>query len=187
MLSRLGFQQKKQFFYSKFSPTVQYANNSVLAKLNLENPIIIFPSKVPVNVRKINDDDFDDILEIVKLSRPDLFEGNPKHHDISKWYNSKWAELTLVAEIENPPHNRVVGCMEFSAKGIIGILGVLPAYSKQGIGGFLFGHLLKEMQVQGISVALADTGWIYEPAIKMYEKYGFNIQHELYSWVKILK
>ncbi|MBA7513724.1 hypothetical protein ES705_05742 [subsurface metagenome] len=122
------------------------------------------------------------IKDIFGKARPDLWGSNPTMEQIIGWYKEGRGEITLVAEFEG----KVVGCMEYTSVGAIGIPGVLPQYRKKGIGSTLFYNLLKSMKENGLPKALADSGYVSElrKAIRMYKRFNFDLSRELWVWVK---
>ncbi|MHA1408280.1 MAG: GNAT family N-acetyltransferase [Candidatus Heimdallarchaeaceae archaeon] len=119
------------------------------------------------------------------MCRPDVFGSQPTMEQIKKWFKAGWAAKTLVAEYRG----KVVGCMEYTALGVIGIPGILPEYQKQGIGSTLFYQLLQNMKKEGYKKAVADTGYVpyTEGAIRMYKRFEYDLSRELWTWIKILK
>jgi len=183
ILSKLGFKHEKLFFYSKYSLDKPYSNDSVLAYFNLNNQIPKINYNEKVTVRPIEKKDYNAMQQIFGESRPDVFGTNPSFENIVEWIDSGWGEVTLVAEFDG----KTVGCMEFTKKGVIGIPGILLDYRKKGIGSTLFYNLLRKMKEMGYKKALADTGFVLEDAIKMYKKFNFNLNRELWSWIKIIR
>lgn len=183
IMEKLDFEHKKLLFYKKYSDKKPYANDSVLATIDLREDLPNIKLNSEVTVRSIETKDYQKMREIYGSTRPDVFGENPTIENIYEWIESGWGEMTLIAEIKD----EVVGCMEFSKEGVIGIPGVLPEYQKKGIGSTLFYHLLKTMKDLGYSKALADTGYQLEEAIKMYKRFNFDLSQELWSWIKIVK
>ena len=183
ILSKSGFKHKKIFYYDKFSQNEFFVNDSVLATFDLTQEIPIVKMNTEINIRELTQEDLHDIRQIFHECRPDAFNGNPNIEDIKKWYEESWAEVSLVAELDG----KVIGCMEFNNLGIIGIPGVLHKYRKKGIGSTLFYNLLKLMKKKGYLLALADTGFILEEAIKLYERFNFDLSRELWAWIKIIE
>jgi ribosomal protein S18 acetylase RimI-like enzyme len=182
ILQKLQFQHKSLFFDTYYSYTKPFQCDSVLATLNLNNPLPNIVLNKNITIRSIKRTDLKGMTEIFRLSRPDVFGEMPTFEDILKWYNSDWAEETLVAEV----NDIILGCMEFSHQGIIGIPGVLPQYRRQGIGSTLLYRLLQKMQMSGKEKALVDTGYVFTNAIRLYRFLKFDMTHELWNWVKIL-
>ena len=182
ILTQLGFQHQKMFFFERYSKTDLFINDSVLATSDLTKELPRVNMNNNVIIRKLERKDLEDIRQIFKECREDIFNGNPTSDDIENWFKESWGEVTLVAEL----NGLVVGCMEYNEKGIIGIPGVLLKYRKKGIGSTLFYHLLKSMKENGYTKALADTGYILEDAIALYKRFNFDISHELWAWIKIL-
>ncbi|HUT82528.1 MAG TPA: GNAT family N-acetyltransferase [Candidatus Bathyarchaeia archaeon] len=182
LLTSLGFTHQKVFYYEPFSLEEPFSVDSVLATFNLHNPIPIPRLNKDVVIRLIKEDDLSNIRLIFDESRPDAFGPHPSIERIREWYHSGWGEVTLIAELSG----EAVGCMEFTSQGIIGIPGVLKEFQGKGVGTTLFYNLLRTMQERGHYIALADTGYILEDAIRMYKRFQFNLCRELWSWVKIL-
>jgi len=182
LLTNLGFDHKQLYYFEPFSKEKPYVQDSVLAEFDLSQDLPDIKLNQDVLIRKIRLEDFSSMQRIFGESRPDVFGSNPTLNQVKEWYQSAWGEVTLIAEIEE----QVVGCMEFTSMGVIGIPGVLPEYRKQGIGSTLFYHLLLEMKNSGKEKALVDTGYELEKAINLYKKFNFDLSRELWAWVKIL-
>ncbi|UCG01524.1 MAG: GNAT family N-acetyltransferase [Candidatus Heimdallarchaeota archaeon] len=133
LLPKLGFLHKPLFYDKIFSTTKVFQCDSVLATLDLNKPLpnIVIDKKIVIGPIKKND--ITDLIEIFRLCRPDVFGEHPTREDILMWYNSDWAEETIVAEL----NDTIIGCMEFTSLGVIEIPGVLPSYRRQGIGSAL--------------------------------------------------
>ncbi|MFW9922247.1 MAG: GNAT family N-acetyltransferase [Candidatus Thorarchaeota archaeon] len=183
LLSALEFKHSREFFYPNFSQKTPLCADSVLATIDLQQEIPLPTINNKVIIRSIQERDLPNIRIIFEESRPDAFGPNPTLKRIQEWYNSGWGETTLVAEYKG----EAVGCMEFTSQGIIGIPGILKTYQKKGIGSTLFYYLLKTMQEKGFTLALADTGYSLEDAIKLYKRFNFNLSRELWSWYKVLQ
>jgi len=181
LLANLGFDHKQLYYFEPFSKEKAFAQDSVLAEFDLSQDLPNIKLNQEVVTRKIRLKDLSSMQRIFGESRPDVFGSNPTLNQMKKWYQSAWGEVTMIAEIEE----QVVGCMEFTSLGVIGIPGVLPEFRKQGIGSTLFYHLLLEMKNSGKEKALADTGFELKEAINLYKKFNFNLSRELWAWVKI--
>ena len=182
LLTNMGFEHKQLFYFKPYSKKKPYVQDSVLAEFNLSQNMPEIQLDQDVVIRKILLEDLYSMQRIFGESRPDVFGSNPTYNQVREWYQSTWGEVTLIAEIEG----QVVGCMEFTSLGVIGIPGILLEYRKQGIGSTLFYHLLLEMKNSGKEKALADTGFELQDAINLYKKFNFNLSRELWAWVKIL-
>lgn len=182
LLSNLGFIHKQMYYFDLFSKVKPYVQDSVLAEFDFSQELPDFTLNQNVVIRRINKEDLSSMQRIFGESRPDVFGSNPTCNQVREWYRSAWGEITLIAEIDK----QVVGCMEFTSLGVIGIPGILFEYRKQGIGSTLFYHLLLEMKNSGKVKALADTGFELQDAIKMYKRFNFNLSRELWAWIKIL-
>ncbi|MBD3190798.1 MAG: GNAT family N-acetyltransferase [Candidatus Heimdallarchaeota archaeon] len=126
--------------------------------------------------------DLSDLQQIFGECRPDVFGPEPTMKEINEWYNSNWAQETLVAEYQG----KVIGCMEYTKLGLIGIPDVLKDFRRQKIGSTLFYSLLTRMRKSGLTKALADTGYPLKEAISMYKKFNFDLSRELGVWFKEL-
>ncbi len=182
LLSNLGFNHKQMYYFDPFSKVKPYVQDSVLAEFDLSQELLNIKLNQDVVIRKICLEDLSSMQRIFGESRPDVFGSNPTHTQVREWYQSAWGEVILIAEIEE----KVVGCMEFTSLGVIGIPGVLHEYRKQGIGSTLFYHLLLKMKNSGKEKALADTGFELRDAIDLYKKFNFDLSRELWAWIKIL-
>ncbi|MFX0115543.1 MAG: GNAT family N-acetyltransferase [Candidatus Hodarchaeota archaeon] len=182
LFSKLGFEHKQFYYYEHYSQNDPFIQDAVLATLDLQAPIREPKLSPNVFIRPLQENDLSAMKAIFGECRPDVFGKSPAHDQIEGWLHSSWAEETLVAEIDG----KVVGCMEYTSSGIIGIPGVLKKYRRAGVGSTLIYHLLKAMQERGFTTALADTGCIMQDAIQMYQQFGFNLTREQWAWVKIL-
>jgi ribosomal protein S18 acetylase RimI-like enzyme len=181
LLSKLGFNHKQRYFLDLYSIDKPFVQDSVLAEYDLSNELPSIQLNQEVVIREILIEDLSSMQQIFGESRPDVFGTNPTLDQVEEWFNSNWGEVTLVAEIEG----KVVGCMEFTSLGVIGIPGVLHEFRKQGIGSTLFYQLLQVMKNIGKKKALADTGFELQDAIKMYKKFKFDLSRELWAWMYI--
>nr|MDO8115686.1 GNAT family N-acetyltransferase [Candidatus Sigynarchaeota archaeon] len=156
---------------------------AVLWELNLLAPLRPIPINPHVSVRLLQRTDLAAITTIIQESRPDLHEKFSTLEKITEFYThaDPWAEMSLVAEF----NGEVVGFMEFTQEGLVGIAGVLPRVRKQGIGSTLFYHLLATMKKRGKEKALVDSGMNYLDAIRMYERFGFDTSRKLWVWTKL--
>ena len=182
LLSELQFQHQKVMYHDSFSTNEPLTCDSVLARFDLQGEIPSPLLNESVTIRKITSEDLEDLRKIFACCRPDMYEGNPSNEDILSWYHSDWAVETFVACLGG----KVVGCMEYNQEGIIGIPGVLPEFQRQGIGSTLFYHLLCAMQSNGYKLALADTGYLLADAIRLYQRFGFDLSLEQWVWVKFI-
>ncbi|MFW9914067.1 MAG: GNAT family N-acetyltransferase [Candidatus Thorarchaeota archaeon] len=180
--SKLGFKHQPFYYYEHYSHNDPFMHDSILAELDLRKPIIEIPSNPRVMIRAIQKSDLGAMQRIFGECRPDIYGAIPTSEQVEEWFYSSWAETTLVAELDG----QVVGCMEYTSSGVIGIPGVLKKNRNQGVGSTLFHHLLRSMQEKGFPKALADTGIPMEEAIQMYRRFNFNLNRELWGWVKIL-
>ncbi|MBK5114030.1 MAG: GNAT family N-acetyltransferase [Candidatus Heimdallarchaeota archaeon] len=182
LLTKLGFDHKPMYFLDSFSKEKPFVQDSVLAEFDLSSELPNIQLNQEVKIRKILVEDLSSMQRIFGESRPDVFGTKPTLNQIKEWFDSEWGEVTLVAVIDG----QVVGCMEFTSLGVIGIPGVLHEFRKQGIGSTLFFHLLQEMKNSGKKKALADTGFELQDAINMYKRFDFDLSRELWAWVNIL-
>ncbi len=182
LLSNLGFNHKQMYYFEPFSKAKPYVQDSVLAEFDFSQELPNIKLNQDVVIRRISFEDLSSMQRIFGESRPDVFGSNPTQNQVREWHQTAWGEVTLIAEIED----QVVGCMEFTSAGVIGIPGVLPEFRKQGIGSTLFYHLLLEMKNSGKEKALADTGFELQDAINLYKKFNFDLSRELWAWIKIL-
>ncbi|MBN2150770.1 MAG: GNAT family N-acetyltransferase [Candidatus Lokiarchaeota archaeon] len=176
----LGFRKDAFFPFASlgFDKEAFYA---VLWELDLRRPIRSVPVVPGLVVRALEEKDLDAIVSITLESRPDL-RAVMTAGDIKAFYMrpEPWAEVSLVAEYQG----KVVGLMDFTREGLVGIAGVLPRFRKCGIGSALFHQLLVTMQASGKEKALGDSGSIYMDAIRMYERFGFDTSRKLWIWTK---
>ncbi|MFX0062021.1 MAG: GNAT family N-acetyltransferase [Candidatus Hermodarchaeota archaeon] len=182
LMSALGFDHRDFYYYPPYSDEEPYIQEDVLAELYLNHPLTHVRLNSDVMIRKLQKEDLNAMRKIFGECRPDVFGSSPSTKQVYEWYTGQWAEVSLVAEY----NKEVVGCMEFTASGVIGIPGVLPNYQNKGIESTLFYYLLKTMQDMAKTKALADTGIIMQDAIKMYERFGFNTSRRQWGWVKKL-
>jgi ribosomal protein S18 acetylase RimI-like enzyme len=182
LLKKLNFKHQKFTYLEEYSKNKPYIHDSVLAEYNLNEKLPIIELNLDIHIRRIKKQDVNDLQKIFGECRPDVFGPNPSNEQIKNWYKSKWAHETLVAEYQG----KVVGCMEYTKTGIIGIPGVLKEYRRKKIGQTLFYFLLYNMKKNGIKKAIADTGYILSEAISLYQKFDFDLSRELWGWIKIL-
>ena len=157
---------------------------AVLGLLDLQRPIPSISQNPEVTVRKLESNDLEAITLIIHECRPDLRDNFATLEKVKTYYTraEPWAEMSLVAEYRG----KIVGLMEFTAQGLVGIAGVLPEFQKQGIGSTLFHHVLTTMQATGKKMALVDTGSIFPDAMRMYKRFGFDTSRQLWDWTKDL-
>lgn len=183
--TRLGFKHERYHYYGKYSKTEPFETDAVLARFDLNQSLPKIPLNPDVNVRPFTENDLPAIQEISINARHIVWD---KYSSIEKfikwWYQEGRGEVTLLAELEG----EVVGFMEYTSAGVIGIAGILPQYRKRGIGSTLFYHLLKSMKEKGLSKGLVDSGYVpwTANARKMYAKFNFDLSRELWVWVKKL-
>ena len=184
LLENLGFKHKNPHFYERYSKTRPIEVDSLLATFDLTQPLPKITLNPEANVRIISEHDLPAMKDIFGKARPDIWGSNPTMENVIGWHKEGWGEVTIVAEFEG----EVVGCMEYTSTGAIGIPGVLPLYRRKGIGSTLFYHLLKSMKERGLPKALTDSGYVPErkEAIKMYKRFNFDLSRELWVWLKIL-
>ncbi len=182
LLTKYAFKHEKFLYYEPYSKENQFIGDSVLAVFDLKQNLPSIKINKNITVRRIEKKDLVFLQEIFGECRSDVFGLNPSYAQIMDWYDSGWGEVTLVAELSE----QVVGCMEFTSLGVIGIPGVLKKYRNQKIGSTLFYHLLLEMKNKNLEKALADTGFILQEAITMYKKFNFDLSRELWAWFKVL-
>ena len=96
------------------------SSDSILAEFDFSKELPDIPLNINVKIRKVQRGDLKDIQQIFGECRPDVFGLAPTFDNAVSWYEAKWGEVTLVAELEG----EVVGCMEYNKQGIIGSLGV---------------------------------------------------------------
>ena len=184
LLENLGFMHYNPHYYERYSKTQPIEVDSLLATFDLLPPLPKITLNPEVNVRIISENDLLAMKDIFGKARPDIWGSNPSMEHVIAWYKEGWGEVTLVAEFEG----EVVGCMEYTSTGAIGIPGVLPLYRRKGIGTTLFYHLLKSMKERGLPKALTDSGYVPErkEAIRMYKRFNFDLSRDLWVWLKIL-
>ena len=190
LFTKLGFKHKRFFFYyDKYSKTEPLEGDTMLASFDLVQPLPKITLNSEVNVRILTEYDLPAIKNILGELRPGLWGNNPSMGQIKRWYKFGRSrdgirEEALVAEYKG----EVVGIMEYSSVGVIGIPGVLPQYRRKGIGSTLFYHLLKSMKEKGLFKALTDSGYVPErrEAIRMYKRFNFDLSRKLWPWIKII-
>jgi len=182
LMEKFDFKHDPLFYYLPFSENIPFAHDSVLAEFNFSKDLPNISLNTEVEIRKVQREDLKNIQQIFGECRPDVFGSQPTFEDVLGWYEAKWGEVTLVADLDG----EVAGCMEYNKMGIIGIPGIKKKHQKKGIGSTLFYHLLKDMKEKGYKKALADTGIILQEAISMYQRFQFDLSLELWVWIKIL-
>ncbi len=156
------------------------APDSVLATYDLTRPLPEVRDVPGVVTRRIESRDVQPMRDVFGQARESVYGASPTEEQIQSWIGSGWGETILVAECEG----RVVGCMEHTTLGRIGIPGVLTAYRGRGIGSLLMRDLLAAMRDKGLALALSDTGYTPEAmdAVYLYRRLGFDTSRELYAW-----
>jgi ribosomal protein S18 acetylase RimI-like enzyme len=184
LLKKLGFSHPGVFYYPPYSEEEPLGHDSVYAHYDLTSSLPDVPLNSAVKIRPAEERDADDLI---KLFQKNAFwiEDELSRDWISEYFTLIRNEngRILIAEF----NDTLVGAMDYmKSNGRIGIPGVLPEYRKRSIGYTLFFYLLKTMQKDGIASAIADTGIILSDAIRMYEKFGFDIQRKQHLWFKLL-
>ena len=185
LLSTLGFEHKKKFYYDRYSKIEPFGVDAVIAKYDLIQDLPQINVNPEVLIREIKGDDLPALKQIFGECSPYAFGENPTMEQIFDWVKGDWGEVTLVAEYKNI----VVGCMEYTTLGRIGIPGVLKKYRERGIGSTLLYYLLRSMKERGKPMAISDSGYVdlTKQARSMYKRFGFDTSQELWFWIKKLK
>jgi GNAT superfamily N-acetyltransferase len=184
LLTKLGFSHPGIFYYSPYSEVNPLGHDSVYACRDMTISIPEVSLNSDVLVRPVEDRDIDGLIVLFRKSAF-WIEEEVTHDWILEYFTLIRNEggRILIAEI----NNKIVGAMDYmKSRGRIGIPGVLPEYRGYGVGHTLFYWLLRAMQNDGISYAIADTGIILLDTIKMYERFGFDIPRRQHMWVKVL-
>lgn len=179
----LGFEHKRYHYYKKYSKTEPFEMDAVLARVDLTQSIPKIILNPEVNVRIFTEHDLPAIKEISLNAKHIVWEKYSSIDNFIKWwYQEGRGEVTLVAEFEG----KIVGFMEYTSAGAIGIAGVLPSHRKKGIGSTLFYYLLKSMKEKGLPKGLADSGYVpwTEDARRMYNRFNFDCSRDLWVWIK---
>jgi ribosomal protein S18 acetylase RimI-like enzyme len=174
-----GFTMRDVFYHSDFSDVRPLANSSVYAIRELEN------LKAPSNLNRdiiVRRATIEDAAATAELQRLNVFWCDEcKSIEWNRGYISgKYGYTVFVVEVEG----KVVGAIDYSKDGRVGISGVLPSMRKKGIGSAMFYSFLQAMKKDGYKFAFIDSGLTQVDAIKMYERFGFTIQRRQNAWVK---
>jgi [ribosomal protein S18]-alanine N-acetyltransferase len=92
--------------------------------------------------------------------------------------NSPNSSLLLLwfKDTELSPRMIGIGCLwSIVEEAHITLLGIHPEYQRQGLGMFLFHHLLKDGLQRGLERATLEVKTTNQPAINLYQKFGFQI------------
>ncbi len=186
LLHGLGFVHHELFYYQPYSDENLWRHDTIYAELDLSQPVKP-PQRLNQNVivRKAKEEDAKPIASIFRKSAPWTPFGPDASTDqiLQHYLKSESPDIILVAEYEE----EIVGVMDFNSNNNrLGIPGVLPEYRKKGIGYTLFYYLLERMREEGLSKAIADTGFILSNAIRMYNQFNFKIVRKQCSWNKVL-
>jgi GNAT superfamily N-acetyltransferase len=165
-----------------FDHGTEQAHDSVLATYDLHRALPDVPDVPGVVIRCIESRDVQPMRAVFGEARRSVYGASPTEEQIQSWIGSGWGETILVAECDG----RVVGCMEHTKLGRIGIPGVLTAYRGRGIGSLLMRDLLAAMRDKGLALALSDTGYTPEAmdAVYLYRRLGFDTSREVYAWAR---
>jgi len=99
-----------------------------------------------------------------------------------RYIKGEFGHRVLVADY----NGTVVGASDYySSSGRVGIAGVLPEYQCQGIGSTLFAALLNSIRNNGFQRAFIDSGLTQEAAIRMFERFGFQVDRRQNCWIKM--
>lgn len=183
ILEKLKFKHRELFYLDSFSKTKPFVNDSVLAVFDFTKkklPNIRLNEKIIT--REIQEEDLEDMREVFGSAQPNLFGEYPSIEKIREWYESNWSIKKVVAKLDG----KVIGCMEYTEHGRIGIPGVSSKYQKKGIGSTLLYNLLLDMKNNGLSLAIADSGFIMRDVIKLYKKLNFDTTRKQLSWVYVI-
>lgn len=150
-------------------------------ELDLRKPLKRLDLNPKVEVREVREEDVDALAEIYEQSRQEY--GPVSRNWILSWLKKQFSvdcDTTLVAEYDG----RIVGLMAFLVNHTLDIPGVLPKYRRRGIGSTLFCHVLKRMQEKGYPKAIVGVNLRNEDAIKMYQRFSFDIARKFCRWTK---
>ena len=184
LLTKLGFIHKDLHYYTPYSKSKALIHDSIYAHFDLSKPIPLVRKNDDVTIRPAAIKDVDGIQTLSKKSVTWI---------VPEFFTKKWIRdyiiglydhTIMIAELDG----QIVGAMDFiNIKCRIGIPGVLPEYRRMGIGYTLLHELLKEMKSRGLDEAIADSGLGRTDAIRMYERFGFEIRRKHHSWFKEIK
>jgi [ribosomal protein S18]-alanine N-acetyltransferase len=116
----------------------------------------------------------DEIVALDKLCFDSIWSKNGYLREM----NSPNSSLLLlwVTEAQLLPKMIGIGCLwSIVEEAHITLLGIHPEYQGQGLGMFLFYHLLQNGIQRGLERATLEVKTTNQPAINLYQKFGFQI------------
>ncbi|MFX1564290.1 MAG: GNAT family N-acetyltransferase [Promethearchaeota archaeon] len=182
LLTELGFVHDEVFYYPPYSNTKPYDHDNIYLELDLSQPAKRVPLNSDVKLKAPSVEDLPVLVRIFGECAPWAFGPSPSFEHVHNWLKEPWGEEQFAAVVDG----EIVGVMEFSARGQLGVPGVLPEYQRRGIGTTLLYYLLKRMQEKGYRRVLAETGIIAKDAISLYHRLGFRQVRAQWRWHKIL-
>ncbi|MFX1481964.1 MAG: GNAT family N-acetyltransferase [Promethearchaeota archaeon] len=179
-LKNLGFVDHDVFQLS--SQTKPMANSTVCVRYNLVDAVEVPEPNIDVKFRNANKDDVEAIAYIHERNVWWCDECSTGEWSL-KYIRGELGHRVIVAETGDG----IIGVADYIiSSGRIGLGGVLPEYQSQGVGSALFATLLNAMRDAGLETAFVDSGLTQEEAIRMYERFGFQMERKQNCWVKIL-
>jgi ribosomal-protein-alanine N-acetyltransferase len=120
------------------------------------------------NIRSVTEDDFDQVMEIDRLSFSAPW--------IRNFFKSALKDIFLVVEIEGEVIGYIITCVCHDLeKAVILRIAVHPDHRGKGAAGMLIRTCLDILVQKDIGVVELDVELISRGAIRLYEKFGFKI------------
>lgn len=177
-----GFAQHDAYYFPDFSEDYPMMNSSVyevLGLTNLKKPEIL---NEDIKFRRAT---LEDTEAVTRIHRQNVWWS--KESNSIEWnrdyIEGKFGHTVYVAELEH----KVVGSIDHYKDERIGIAGVLPHMTGKGIGSTMFYRILHTMKEAGYKYAFMDSGMTQEEAIRMYQRFGFEIQRKQNAWIRKLR
>jgi ribosomal protein S18 acetylase RimI-like enzyme len=179
-LQSLGF-VCHDVFQLKFQ-TKPMANSTICARVSLKTAFATPTSNLDITFRGANEGDAESVAYIHEKNVWWCDECSTPEWSWN-YIKGKFGHRVIVVEY----NGRVIGSADYiRSNGRIGLGGVLPEYQRQGVGSALFATLLNAMRADGFESAFVDSGLTQEEAIRMYERFGFQMERKQNCWIRIL-
>ena len=123
-----------------------------------------------ITIKKMYSDDIEDVVKIEEeaygehhWSKSSFYD--EMHNNLAQYYCVKLSDGNIVA---------YAGTWNIIDEGHITTIAVSPDYTRNHIGEALIVKILEDCYKEGIKYLTLEVRVSNEPAIKLYEKYGFN-------------